>query len=286
VETSQNLTQRLERLKFAQNWTDEELAEEIGVSRRMLYLVRTGKSKLTRKLEWKVAQVEATTAARTPARGSLDGHVTVQEIPSNSADSSEPDWTPMSEQPALVTLAEISGLTESQATDLRGALPSGASVDYATVHPFGLGFEGVALAIVKIAREKLTERLVVKLVEALLQRVKNWALDRKPHRGQEPRINGRELRALDAEQLRYVLLKRARRVQNQHDPQPANEPTKDGLKPVHGEIVASLSKPLFVEDTGREAELRELLGEMRKLLERVESVLTRKSQKPGRGGVG
>jgi transcriptional regulator with XRE-family HTH domain len=57
-ESSQYFTRRLERLKFTQRWTDDELSEHVGISRRMLYLMRTGKNPISAKTLWKVEQAE------------------------------------------------------------------------------------------------------------------------------------------------------------------------------------------------------------------------------------
>jgi transcriptional regulator with XRE-family HTH domain len=56
--TSHFFTQRIERLKFTLKATDDQLAKTIGVSRRMLYLMRHGKSKITAKTLWKIDQAE------------------------------------------------------------------------------------------------------------------------------------------------------------------------------------------------------------------------------------
>jgi transcriptional regulator with XRE-family HTH domain len=57
-ESSQNFTRRLERLKFSKGWTDEQLSSAVGLSRRMLYLARTGKSSITRKTLYKLESAE------------------------------------------------------------------------------------------------------------------------------------------------------------------------------------------------------------------------------------
>ena len=51
-------TTELERLKLSQDLTDEELADEIGISRRMLYLMRTGKAPVSKKSWYKLEQAE------------------------------------------------------------------------------------------------------------------------------------------------------------------------------------------------------------------------------------
>ena len=56
--TSQNFTARLEALKLKKELSDERLADRIGLSRRMLYLLRTGKSSITRKTWYKLEQAE------------------------------------------------------------------------------------------------------------------------------------------------------------------------------------------------------------------------------------
>lgn len=56
--TSQNFTARLEALKLKKGLSDERLAEWVGLSRRMLYLLRTGKSSITRKTWYKLEQAE------------------------------------------------------------------------------------------------------------------------------------------------------------------------------------------------------------------------------------
>ena len=56
--TSQNFTARLEALKLKKELSDERLAERVGLSRRMLYLIRTGKSAITRKTWYKLEQAE------------------------------------------------------------------------------------------------------------------------------------------------------------------------------------------------------------------------------------
>jgi transcriptional regulator with XRE-family HTH domain len=60
--STQNFTRRLERLKFSRGWTDEELAKQIDVSRRMLWLNRTGKRPISAKTWYKVEQQERATA--------------------------------------------------------------------------------------------------------------------------------------------------------------------------------------------------------------------------------
>lgn len=65
--SSQNFTARLERLKFTLGHTDEALAECIGLSRRMLYLVRTGKAPASRKTWWKLEQAERAAGLTPPA---------------------------------------------------------------------------------------------------------------------------------------------------------------------------------------------------------------------------
>ena len=57
--STQDFTSRLERLKFSQEWTDEQLADRIGVSRRMLWLNRTGKKPISAKTLWKLQQQES-----------------------------------------------------------------------------------------------------------------------------------------------------------------------------------------------------------------------------------
>ncbi|HQF19916.1 MAG TPA: helix-turn-helix transcriptional regulator [Kiritimatiellia bacterium] len=56
--TSQNFTARLEALKLRKELSDERLADRVGLSRRMLYLIRTGKSSITRKTWYKLEQAE------------------------------------------------------------------------------------------------------------------------------------------------------------------------------------------------------------------------------------
>ena len=58
VKSSQNLTERLERLKFANGWTDEELATNIDVSRRLLWLLRSEKRDISSKTWWKLEEAE------------------------------------------------------------------------------------------------------------------------------------------------------------------------------------------------------------------------------------
>lgn len=55
---SQNFTSRLEALKLGRDLTDEELAVRVGLSRRMLYLIRMGKASITRKTWYKLEQAE------------------------------------------------------------------------------------------------------------------------------------------------------------------------------------------------------------------------------------
>ena len=58
METSQNFTSRLDRLKFSLGVTDDELARRVGVSRRMLWLIKSGKSAITKKTLWKLDKAE------------------------------------------------------------------------------------------------------------------------------------------------------------------------------------------------------------------------------------
>ena len=62
--TSQNFTSRLEALKLGRDLTDEELALKVGLSRRMLYLIRKGKSSITRKTWYKLEQAEISAGLR------------------------------------------------------------------------------------------------------------------------------------------------------------------------------------------------------------------------------
>lgn len=66
-ESSQFFTARLERLKFSLDLTDEALADRIGLSRRMLWLVRTGKSKASKKSLWKLTEAERAAGIDPPA---------------------------------------------------------------------------------------------------------------------------------------------------------------------------------------------------------------------------
>jgi len=68
VDISQNFTRRLERLKIAKSWTDEELSAEIGISRRMLYLMKTGKNPITVKSEMKLEAAEREAGIQSPDR--------------------------------------------------------------------------------------------------------------------------------------------------------------------------------------------------------------------------
>lgn len=65
--TSHNFTSRLENLKLRRDLTDEELALKVGLSRRMLYLIRIGKSSITRKTWYKLEQAEIDAGIRAGA---------------------------------------------------------------------------------------------------------------------------------------------------------------------------------------------------------------------------
>lgn len=65
--TSQNFTSRLEALKLRRDLTDEELAEKVGLSRRMLYLIRKKNASITRKTWFKLEQAEIEAGLRGPA---------------------------------------------------------------------------------------------------------------------------------------------------------------------------------------------------------------------------
>lgn len=64
--SSQIFTERLEALKLGRDLTDEELSVKVGLSRRMLYLIRTGKSSITRKTWYKLEQAEIAAGLRGP----------------------------------------------------------------------------------------------------------------------------------------------------------------------------------------------------------------------------
>lgn len=56
--STQNFTARIEAVKFAQRWSDEELATAVDISRRMLWLMKTGQKNITRKSWAKLEQLE------------------------------------------------------------------------------------------------------------------------------------------------------------------------------------------------------------------------------------
>lgn len=78
--TSQNFTARLEALKLRKELSDERLADRVGLSRRMLYLIRTGKSSITRKTWYKLEQAEREAGIETPLKRLEDELVIRGEI--------------------------------------------------------------------------------------------------------------------------------------------------------------------------------------------------------------
>jgi transcriptional regulator with XRE-family HTH domain len=105
----------LERLKFSRDWTDEQLADEIGVSRRMLWLNRTGKKPISAKTLWKLQQKECSSAERSAgilpsSPPSLSGMVRESPAPYEAAKENIAIIDPASE---LVAIArELGRLAE------------------------------------------------------------------------------------------------------------------------------------------------------------------------------
>lgn len=56
--STQNFTARLEHLKFTLKLSDEGLSERVGISRRMLWLMRAGKAQISAKSLWKIESAE------------------------------------------------------------------------------------------------------------------------------------------------------------------------------------------------------------------------------------